>query len=576
VKRRRASVYPQVEPGAASLVNAPLAAVARGATVTQALALARRRAAPAVTVGAAVVLREDLARAEALGLAGLPAARLARPVPVVGARVGEVAVLRLLAAGAPLVVVREGLTRVAPDGAGRVIGGVVRAAGVSGAGGISLAGRLARALPVAVRDLLARVGALAEAHGGRAFLVGGMVRDALAGGAPAVHDLDVVVEGDGLAVARLLAAEIGGTVIEHRRFLTASVRGAPAGRIDIATARSERYAAAGALPSVMPAGILQDLQRRDFTVNAMAVELASGAFTLLDPVGGRADLARRRLRVLHPLSFVEDPTRILRAARYAARLGLAPDAWTRRCVRLALEVVPFDAVSGPRIVAELELIAAEATAADAVLRLGRWGALRLVDPRHRFTRRVAGRLRQLDGVRAWAERRLPPFGSLELVLMALLADLPAAVAADALRRLSVTGEPSARILRGLEAGPAVAAGLDPAAPPSAVLRAIHDLTPAQTAWLWLLAGPAQRGALDRALGRSGQARAWLSGDELVALGVPRGPAVSRVLRQLRDAQVDATIADRAAAVSRVRQWVDADRARHPGDRDGTNDMTKGD
>jgi hypothetical protein len=133
-----------------------------------------------------------------------------------------------------------------------------------------------------------------------------------------------------------------------------------------------------------------------------------------------------------------------------------------------------------------------------------------------------------------------------------------------------------RILRGLEAGPAVAAGLDPAAPPSAVLRAIHDLTPAQTAWLWLLAGPAQRGALDRALGRSGQARAWLSGDELVALGVPRGPAVSRVLRQLRDAQVDATIADRAAAVSRVRQWVDADRARHPGDRDGTNDMTKGD
>ncbi len=130
--------------------------------------------------------------------------------------------------------------------------------------------------------------------------------------------------------ARLLAAEIGGALVEHARFLTASVT-CDRRRVDIATARAERYEVPAALPRVRPAAIGEDLRRRDFTVNAMAAELSSGAFLLVDPLGGRRDLQRRRLRVLHPLSFVEDPTRIFRAARYGARLGLTPDPWTAAC-----------------------------------------------------------------------------------------------------------------------------------------------------------------------------------------------------------------------------------------------------
>src|SRR5262249_47933574 len=144
-------------------------------------------------------------------------------------------------------------------------------------------------------------------------------------GSAAARDLDVVVEGDGLAVARALATALvaSGGLVEHSRFLTASLAVPDHGRVDIATARSERYETRGALPRVMPASIGEDLGRRDFTLNAMAVELASGRLAVLDPFGGRGALARRHVTILHPLSFVEDPTRIFRAARYAARLGFS-------------------------------------------------------------------------------------------------------------------------------------------------------------------------------------------------------------------------------------------------------------
>src|SRR5262249_56069710 len=111
----------------------------------------------------------------------------------------------------------------------------------------------------------------------------------------------------------------------------------------------------GAVPRVLPAAIADDLKRRDFTVNAMAIELSSRDFGLIDPLGGRLDLARRRLRVLHPLSFVEDPTRIFRAARYAARLGLSLDAATIRAHALALRPAPSAPLSRQRTAAHLPL-----------------------------------------------------------------------------------------------------------------------------------------------------------------------------------------------------------------------------
>jgi tRNA nucleotidyltransferase (CCA-adding enzyme) len=179
-------------------------------------------------------------------------------------------------------------------------------------------------------------------------VVGGAVRDALLDRVP--RELDLVVEGDALAVARRAAARVGGELTVHERFGTGTVR-AEGYEFDLAGARKETYARPGALPDVeLGASIADDLARRDFTVNAMAVRLADGALTAWP--GAEDDLRAGRLRVLHERSFADDPTRMLRLVRYAARLGFAPDPETARLVDPAL----LGTVSGDRLGAELKLL----------------------------------------------------------------------------------------------------------------------------------------------------------------------------------------------------------------------------
>lgn len=198
-----------------------------------------------------------------------------------------------------------------------------------------------------------------------AYLVGGAVRDLLLGESRA--DLDIAVEGD----VRAIAEALGGEIIVHERFETAAIT-VDGHEIDIARARAETYERPGALPTVSPAGITEDLARRDFTVNAMAVQL-EGDGQLIDPHGGADDLAAGVLRVLHDLSFADDPTRALRAARYAARLELELDPGTERLLRLA----DLATVSDDRVLAELAQIAAEQSPSAALKLIGEWGVLDL-------------------------------------------------------------------------------------------------------------------------------------------------------------------------------------------------------
>src|SRR5215218_1136366 len=196
------------------------------------------------------------------------------------------------------------------------------------------------------------------------YVVGGAVRDALLERVP--RELDFVVEGDAVPVARRAAAALGGDVVVHERFGTATVR-SRAAVFDVVSARTERYAAPGALPDVRPgASIEDDLARRDFTVNAIALRVADGA--LVEHPGAREDLAAGVLRVLHHASFADDPTRLLRMARYGARLGFAPEP---RTDALAAEAT-LETVSGGRLGSELRLLLREAQPA-ALLWLERYG-----------------------------------------------------------------------------------------------------------------------------------------------------------------------------------------------------------
>ena len=198
------------------------------------------------------------------------------------------------------------------------------------------------------------------------YLVGGAVRDLLLGHPGA--DVDLVVEGDAAA----LAERLGGAAIEHERFGTVKVDVA-GHEIDLAGARTETYPAPGSLPVVAPAqGIEEDLDRRDFTINAMAIPLV-GEPRLIDPHAGEEDLANGLLRVLHAGSFADDPTRAIRAARYAARFEFELEPETEKLLREA----DLTTVSAERRRAELERLAAEATACRGYELLAEWGLIEL-------------------------------------------------------------------------------------------------------------------------------------------------------------------------------------------------------
>lgn len=278
---------------------------------------------------------------------------------------------------------------------------------------------------------------------------------------------------------------------------------------------------------------------------------------LLDPYGGRADLRRRRLRILHPLSFVDDPTRIFRGARYAARLDLVYDGWTTACQALALRVSAYPALSGQRIAAELDRILAEARPEVALRRLGTAGVFRLLDRRYRFTRATGELLGALPSALRWARERGLDVARLELALVALLAEQPGDVGSSALRRLGLSGEPLTRAARALETSRGLADRLVETPAGAGRGRVLRDRTDLELAALWLGGEAGARTAIEWWVDTARRVRPVLGGDEVVELGVRRGPAVAEVLDRLRDRRLDGEGGDREAEIEYVRHWLEA-------------------
>jgi|HubBroStandDraft_3_1064219.scaffolds.fasta_scaffold01278_3 tRNA nucleotidyltransferase (CCA-adding enzyme) len=384
------------------------------------------------------------------------------------------------------------------------------------------------------RELLAT----AEQHDGAVELVGGAVRDIMLGRSP--RELDVVVESDSHAFAHTLARRLGtpagsdsedrGEVTYHERFNTALVRW-HAGEIDVAMRRAETYPAPGALPVVARGTPEQDLQRRDFSVNAIAVALSGerrGQLRFVD--GALDDLAQRRLRVLHDSSFLDDPTRILRLARYAARLSFEVDPHTAALAASALGGNALESVSGERLGAELRLAFAEPDPIAALAEIDRLGVFAAWEPGVSFDEHV---------VRTALEM-LPDDGSISVLLgSALLFEL-------ARNLLDEEAEPSMRgFLNDLQLPSGVGDRVFGAAV-SAVFVSEHvdDATTAadlleltsgtQIESLALAAavreledGPGSYGrrVVEDWLGNRRHVALELTGDDLIAAGVPEGPEI---------------------------------------------------
>jgi tRNA nucleotidyltransferase (CCA-adding enzyme) len=235
-------------------------------------------------------------------------------------------------------------------------------------------------LPLATLPLLGRVGAVAAGRGVAVCLVGGTVRDLLLG--RPLRDVDLLVAGDAGLLAQAAALGTSLQVRAHARFGTARLWDPGTGAtLDLASARQERYRQPGALPVVQPASLAADLTRRDFSINAMALPLrADGVGELLDPHGGRLDLQRKLVRVLHPGSFLDDPTRAYRAVRLGVRLGFRPHPSTSRWLREAVAAGAVARLSPARLAAELARVAAEVPLAALLNRLARRGLLAAIHP----------------------------------------------------------------------------------------------------------------------------------------------------------------------------------------------------
>ena len=558
---RAGHAYPQVEPGVAALADRRVVSAPGRPTVGAALARARAAGARFVALGPGRAARtSELARAGDWGLARRPARATAwRDLPTLSERAGEIEARRHLLAGAPLVLVRR---------AGRVVGVVDGERVALASPESSVLARLERAVDRPGEGrlwLLRAAGKIGEGLGMPVYAVGGFVRDLLLG-VPAdagLPDVDLVVEGDGIAFARRLGEEIGGTLLVHGGFGTASIEaghapaavglaGAPLGRVDVASARRERYAAAGALPEVTAAPLEEDLRRRDISVNAMAVALVPDRFgLLLDPLGGQRDVRARRLRSLRPLAFVEDPTRIIRAARYAARLGLRPDAATLAGIRLAVECAPYPALSGQRLWREIELTAAEPRARRAFELLVRWKATSIWN----IDGARASRLAAPERLIRWARAAGVAVDPAELVLSALLIGRPPAAIVRALDRLALTGLPRANVEAAALAAPLARRLEARRLQPSAIDRMLRAVPAPALLGAWLRAGERGRRRIQWFLARGRAVRPRLSGGELLALGVPRGPRVGATLERLRRLRLDGVLGSLAEERALVKEWT---------------------
>ncbi len=360
-----------------------------------------------------------------------------------------------------------------------------------------------------------------------------------------VFDVDLAVEGDGVAFGRSLARRLRARPRAHERFGTVTLEFDDGSRLDVATTRAETYETRGALPRVAAAPLERDLARRDFTINAMALRIAPQRRpVLIDPFGGARDLQRETIRMLHEASPLDDPTRALRAVRYANRLRFRIDARTRRWIASAVRLDALDAVSGDRIRRELQLLLSEPDRARAVRLLGALGIARAVDPALRHDPPTLASLRRAEEI----ARRYPGRTTWLLFLLAWCGALDAAALARLSRRLSLAGEEERR----LRSFPAFLGELreDPSgATPSALLArgACPEEIAAAAA---LLGGPAGR-RLDRAL-RASLTRLSIGGRDLVAAGIAPGPRIGHALNVTLSARRDGKISRREELAFAVR------------------------
>lgn len=416
---------------------------------------------------------------------------------------------------------------------------------------------LLRALPPGASELVRRVLDAADAGGVGVHLVGGPVRDWLL--ARPLRDVDLIVEPGGSAAADLARAaasvDAEAEVEAHDRFGTVVLRSGGAA-IDLADSRRESYEHPGALPVVESAGLEDDLWRRDFSVNALALPLSKAARArfagIVDPTGGVADLEKRTLRVLHAKSFHDDPTRALRAARLAPRLHFSVGRASRTALRGALRDGAFGGVSGERIRRELIKLFEEAEIgldpSRALRLLSDWHVLGALEPGLGFDPKTAVALRRVGRDVADPPWQAGRWRVWVTGLAVWLAALPPQLRRRALRRFAVRGKVADRISGMPRLRERTLRALVRARGRGAVDAALQDLPEEELHALYVWADPALRRRIARFAAEDRHRRLPINGQDLAGLGLS-GPLLGKALARVRCALLDGAVTTREESLA---------------------------
>ncbi|KAB0665404.1 CBS domain-containing protein [Oryzomonas japonica] len=413
----------------------------------------------------------------------------------------------------------------------------------------SIAGLLGKRLPIAAGKLLHDLGTVGDELGLAVYAIGGFVRDLLLG--VANLDIDVTVEGDGIFFAEQFAARHGCRVRSHRTFNTAVVIFPDGAKIDVASTRLEYYESPGVLPTVERSSLRHDLYRRDFTINTLAVCLNGASFgRLTDYYGGQQDLQERLVRVLHNLSFVEDPTRVFRAIRFEQRLGFHIAPHTENLIRSAVRMNVLNRVGGLRLLNELIQILREKEPVGAIVRMAGFGLLPFVHPALKLLPEIRRVVEETGRVLAWFRLLYLPDAceQWQVYFLALGDRLTNDEFHDACRRLAVPGRISAKVFshrrQALGTLDAIQRRLrrNPEVRNSEIYDWFHGLP---LEMLLYLAARANREEVRRFVSQYvshlRQVRCSLDGDGLAALGLAPGPRFRTIMDRLLVARLDGEI-----------------------------------
>lgn len=412
-------------------------------------------------------------------------------------------------------------------------------------------------LPGRIFAVLKDLGQVAEEMGYHAFVVGGFVRDLLVR-----HenlDVDVVTEGDGIQFARRYAETRGCRYRSHQQFGTAVLIFPDDFKVDVATARTEYYEHPAALPTVELSSIKLDLYRRDFTMNTLAVRLNPSFFgQLLDFFGGQRDIKDRTVRVLHNLSLVEDPTRVLRAVRFEQRVGFRMGKHTLNLIQNAVRLNLLDKVEGRRLWHELWMLLQEKRPLLGIQRLEELDVLQFIHPRLKLSESKLALLQEVEGALAWYALLYleEPLESWRVYLLALLDHLSDAEVRHTLQRLSFPSRESQqwagqkynadRSVTRLSAAKRLR--------PSQVYRILRPF--AMESLLYMVAKASDQVAkrhLAQFITKYRGIRPLLNGEDLKAIGLKSGPVFRETLDALRDARLDGKLATRDDEITYVRE-----------------------